>query len=80
MSCCATPLKRAQDPFMACQCLMNSLTLDFLKTVTSDSSSCALPEIVAANGDVPSGPLLLKMIISRAHVDSQAPFLSSGHP
>jgi hypothetical protein len=39
-----------------------------------------LPEIVAANGDVPSGPLLLKMIISRAHVDSQAPFLSSGHP
>jgi hypothetical protein len=33
-----TPTKHAQDSFMACQCLMSSLSLDFLKLITSESS------------------------------------------
>jgi hypothetical protein len=68
----ATPSKRAQDSFMLCQCLLNSLSLDFLKTITPDSASYNLPAIVLANGAVPVGPLLLRIIISRAHVDSRA--------
>jgi hypothetical protein len=47
MSHCATPSKRAQDSFMLCQCLLNSLTLDFLKTITTDADICHLPAIVA---------------------------------
>jgi hypothetical protein len=68
----ATPLKRAQDSFMACQCLLSSLPLDFLKLITADSNTYHLPPIVATDGLVLSGPLLLKLIISQAHVDSQA--------
>ena len=72
MSYYATPSKRAQDSFMLCQCLLNSLTLDFLKTITADATIYHLPAIGAINGDVPAGVLLLKLIISRAHVDSRA--------
>jgi hypothetical protein len=72
MSCHATPSKRAQDSFVLCQCLLNSLTLDFLKTITQDSALCHMPATVAVNGDVPAGVVLLKTIISRAHVDSRA--------
>jgi hypothetical protein len=58
---------------MACQCLLSSLTLDFLKLlITADSNAYHLPPIVAADGPVPSGPLLLKLIISQAHVNSRA--------
>jgi hypothetical protein len=60
---------------MICQCLLNSLTLDFLKTMTADSTACHLPAIIAVNGDSSSGPLLLKLIIGRAHVDSRAAVL-----
>jgi hypothetical protein len=67
-----TSLKRAQDSFMACQCLLSSLTLNFLKLITADSNAYHLPAIMAADGPVPSGPLLLKLIISQAHVDSRA--------
>jgi hypothetical protein len=75
MSHCSAPLKRAQHSFMLCQCLLNSLTLDFLKTITADASVCHLPAVVLINGDVPAGVLLLKLIISRAHVDSPATVL-----
>jgi hypothetical protein len=68
----ATPTKRAQDSFMSCQCLLSSLTLDFLKLITADSSKYHVPALNAADGPVPSGPLLLKLIISKAHVDSRA--------
>jgi hypothetical protein len=68
----STQSKRAQDSFMACQCLLSSLTLDFLKLITADSNAYHLPPIVATDGPVPSGPLLLKLIISQAHVDSRA--------
>jgi hypothetical protein len=68
----ATPTKRAQDSFMACQCLLASLTLDFLKLITAESNAYHLPAIDAADGPVPAGPLLLKLIISQAHVDSRA--------
>jgi hypothetical protein len=57
---------------MACQSILSSLTLDFLKLITADSDNYHLPAIVAADGPVPSGPLLLKMVISQAHVDSRA--------
>ena len=60
---------------MLCQCLLNSLTLNFLKTITPDSSMYNLPVIVPANGDVPAGALLLRLIISRAHIDSRATVL-----
>jgi hypothetical protein len=69
----STPTKRVQDSFMACQCLLSSLTLDFLKLITSESNDYHMPEIIAAEGRVPAGPLLLKLIISKAHVDSRAP-------
>jgi hypothetical protein len=68
----ATSSKQAQDSFMACQCLLSSLTVDFMKLITADSNAYHLPSIVAADGPVPSGPLLLKLIISQAHVDSRA--------
>jgi hypothetical protein len=64
--------KQAQDSLMACQCLLSSLTLDFLKLITADSQDYHLPTIHATQGPVPSGPLLLKLIISQAHVDSRA--------
>jgi hypothetical protein len=57
---------------MACQCLLSSLALDFLKLINAKSPDYHLPTIVAAQGPVPSGPLLLKIIISQAHVDSRA--------
>ena len=59
----ATSSKRAQDSFMACQCLLSSLTLDFLKLITADSNAYHLPPIAAADGPVPCGPLLPKLII-----------------
>jgi hypothetical protein len=68
----ATPSKQAQDSFMACQCLLSSLTHDFMKLITADSDAYHLPPIAAADGPIPSGPLLLKLIISQAHVDSRA--------
>jgi hypothetical protein len=43
-----------------------------MKLITADSSAYHLPPIVATDGPVPSGPLLLKLIISQAHVDSRA--------
>ena len=63
MSHHAAALKRAQDSFMLWQRLLSSLTLDFLKTVTSDVALCHLPAIVAANGDAPAGVVLLKLIL-----------------
>jgi hypothetical protein len=69
----ATPSKQAQDSFMACQCLLSSLTHDFTKLITTaDSDAYHLPPIAAADGLIPSGPLLLKLIISQAHIDSRA--------
>jgi hypothetical protein len=67
-----TPSKQAQDSFMACQCLLSSLTHDFMNLITAYSAVYHLPPIAAADGPVPSGPLLLKLIISQAHVDSRA--------
>jgi hypothetical protein len=57
---------------MACQCLLSSLTHDFMKLITADSDTYHLPPIAVADGPVPSGPLLLKLIISKAHVNSRA--------
>jgi hypothetical protein len=71
----ATQSKQAQDSFMACQSLLSSLTLEFLKLITSESSDYHLPSIVSSQGPVPAGLLLLKLIISQAHVDSQATVL-----
>lgn len=68
----STSTKRAQDSFMSCQCFLNSLTLDFLKVIAADLETYHLPAVVAVNGDIPAGPLLLKIIISQAHVDSRA--------
>jgi hypothetical protein len=68
----AAPSKLAQDSFMSCQCLLNSLSLDFLKTITSESVTYHVPALLASNGAVPAGALLLKLITSNAHVDSRA--------
>jgi hypothetical protein len=58
---------------MASQCLLlSSFTLDLLKLTTSDLNAYHLPPTVTADGPVPSGPLLLKLIISQAHVNSRA--------
>jgi hypothetical protein len=67
-----THTKQAQDSFMSCQCLLASLAIDFLKIITAESPQYHLPAIVAADGPIPCGPLLLKVIISKAHVDSRA--------
>jgi hypothetical protein len=72
MSNYAPHTKWAQYSFMACQSILSSLTLNFLKIITADSDNYHLPAIVAADGPVPSGPLLLKMVISQAHVNSRA--------
>jgi hypothetical protein len=68
----ATPSKQAQDSFMACHCLLPLLTHDFMKLITANSDAYHLPPIAVADGPVPSGPLLLKLIISKAHVHSRA--------
>jgi hypothetical protein len=67
-----TQTKQAQDSFMVCQSLLSSLSVDFLKLITADSQHYHLPAIVVADGPIPAGPLLLKVIISKAHVDSRA--------
>jgi hypothetical protein len=68
----ATPTKHTQDSCMLCQSLLSWLTLDFLKLITADVNEYHLPAIMANDGLVPAGPLLLKLIISQAHVDSRA--------
>jgi hypothetical protein len=65
-----TSLKQAQDSSMASQCLLSSLTLDFLKLFTADSNAYHLHPMIAANGPVPSGHGLLKLIIIQALVNS----------
>jgi hypothetical protein len=69
---CNTPTKQAQDSFMFCQCLTASLSIDFLKKITAESKNYHFPANLAADGPVPWGPLLLKIIVSKAHVDSRA--------
>jgi hypothetical protein len=68
----ATRTKQAQDSFMACHCLLSSLSFDFLKVLTHETQDYHLPAIVAEDGPIPCGPLLLKIIISKTHVDSRA--------
>jgi hypothetical protein len=53
-------------------CLLSSFTLDFLKLITADLNDYNLPIIDVTDSPVPSGPLLLKLIISQAHIDSRA--------
>jgi hypothetical protein len=43
-----------------------------MKLITADSDGYHLPPIAAADGPIPPDPLLLKLIISQAHVDSRA--------
>jgi hypothetical protein len=57
---------------MASQCLLSSLTLGFWELITVDLNDWHSPAIVAADSPVLSAPLLLKLIISQAHVDSRA--------
>ena len=65
--------KQAQDSFMLCQCLQASLSIEFLKIITAESGDYHLPAIsTTVNGPIPCGPLLLKIIIAKAHVDSRA--------
>ena len=64
--------KQAQDSFMSCQSLLNTLSVEFLKLITVESPDYHMPAIVAVDGPIPAGPLLLKIIISKAHVDSRA--------
>ena len=68
----STPSKQAQDSVMMYHCLLGSLSVGFLKIITAELLSYHLPALVAIDGPFPSGPLLLKVIISRAHVDSRA--------
>jgi hypothetical protein len=68
----AIPSKQAQDSFMACQCLLSSLTHHFMKLISADSNAYHVPLIAAADGPILSGPLFLKLTISQAHVDSRA--------
>ena len=73
MSYEATPSKRAQDVFMLLyHCLMNTLTLDFLEQIViADLPSYHLPVILVVSGKILSSLLLLKLIISQAHLDSR---------
>ena len=64
--------KAAQDSFMLCQCLRASLSIEFMKLITAEADDYHLPPITAMHGPMPCGPLLLKLIISKAHVDSRA--------
>jgi len=62
-----TQTKVAQDSFMAFQCIFASLETVFLKTITMESS-----QYHVGQSHTPSGALLLKVIIMRAHVDTRA--------
>jgi hypothetical protein len=46
--------------------------IGLLENITADGAVHHLPAIVAINGEVPAGVLLLKRFISRAHIDSRA--------
>jgi hypothetical protein len=65
-----TSTKKAQDSFMLSHCLLSSLSLEFRKRISFDSQDYHLPAIVEADGPIPAGPLLLKLIISKVVVDS----------
>ena len=57
---------------MACQCFLSSLSLEFLTLLTTELAKYHLLTLVASQGPVPLGPLLLKLVIGQAHVDSRA--------
>jgi hypothetical protein len=62
-----TQTKVAQDLFMAFQCIFASLEIKFLKTINMEAWKYHVGQ-----DQTPSGSLLLKAIIMRAHVDTQA--------
>ena len=57
---------------MLCQCLQASLSIKFMNIITAKSGDYHLPTFLAVNGLIPCGPLLLKIIIAKVHVDSRA--------
>jgi hypothetical protein len=62
-----TQTKVAQDSFMAFQCIFASLETEFLKTIKMEAWKYHVGQ-----DQTPSGCLLLKAIIMRAHVDTRA--------
>jgi hypothetical protein len=62
-----TQTKVAQDSFMAFQCIFASLETEFLKTITMEAWKYHVGQ-----DQTPAASLLLKAIIMRAHVDTQA--------
>ena len=68
----STQTREAQDSFMSFQCLFALLETEFLKTITADDADYHLPPPGGLGDSIPSGPLLLKCIIRKAHVDTMA--------
>jgi hypothetical protein len=62
-----TETKEAQDSFMLYQCLIASVTQDFMRSINTERVSYHL-----GSDDTPVGTLFLKIIISKVHVDSRA--------
>jgi hypothetical protein len=68
-----TQTKVSQDSFMLFQCTSASLGTEFLKTVTTEASHYHVADQRgAAEPPIPCGALLLKVIITKAHVDTRA--------
>jgi hypothetical protein len=62
-----TETKEAQDSFMLFQCLIASVTQDFMRSINTERFSYHL-----GHDDTPVGTLFLKIVISKVHVDSRA--------
>ena len=59
------PTRRAQDSVMLFHCIMNSITSDAKTNITIWESEYMV-------NNIPSGPLLLKIIIRESHIDTNA--------
>jgi hypothetical protein len=64
--------KKAQDSAMSNKCFMSSVSVAFKQLLTPDWADYHLPALPGSSALVPSGPLLLKIITTKAHVDSRA--------
>jgi hypothetical protein len=66
------PTKQAQDSAMSNKCFMSSVSVAFKQLLTPEWSDYHLPALPGSSDLVRSGPLLLKVITMKAHVDSTA--------
>jgi hypothetical protein len=64
--------KQAQDAFMAYFCIYDSLDVEFVKRINMQTEKFYLPPTANNAQRTPNAAMLLKVVISEAHVDTRA--------